>query len=113
MDSLKRVGVIVVVVVLIGVAKATVLKPGPDQQYFNKLAQLDRATSEKSFENPAALRAKVQALPIEGVTDPKLREYHDGFLELIDAVEKHDEAKVLAIGTKMEALIPDLNKRYK
>src|SRR5690242_9122698 len=94
MDGLKRVGVTLAVVVLIGIGKFTVLKPSPNQDYFNKMAALDKQVGDNKITDPSVLRGKVNALPIQGVTDPKLQEYHATILQFLDAIDQKDATKV-------------------
>ncbi len=85
----------------------------PNQRYFDQLAELSRLDGEHKSEE---LVRRLKALPISGVTDPKLQEIHQVLMDLFAMPdgELSDEAKArgLALLTRMHQLRQELNAKY-
>ena len=108
---LIRVGVaaaIAIIGVIVGIARS---KPAGDQRYFDALVAMDRSL-DRGIGSVGTLRQKVNALPIDGVTDPKLREIHQVMLEIVDAAEKDDLVRIQSVSLRYDRLVQELNAKY-
>lgn len=112
-----RVGVVLVLVLLGGIGKAMSGKSSGDSTYWRAATSFDRKLERGSVKDLPSMRAQFAALPISGVSDPKLREYHNLTLEIMDDYMKLDgsEAAFERVGKKtdrLDRLIDDLNLKY-
>ena len=111
---LIRIGIAVVVLLLGGFGGRSLFSSSsPNQRYFDQLADLSRV--ESNSKNDQLLR-QLKALPISGVTDPKLQEVHQVLLELFSTPdgELSDNAKAHALSLllRLHQLREELNAKY-
>ena len=109
-----RVGIAVVVLLLGGFGGRSLFSSSsPNQRYFDQLADMSRV--ESNANNDRLLR-QLKALPISGVTDPKLQEVHQVLLELFSMPEGElsTDAKTHALSLlmRLHQLREELNAKY-
>ena len=112
-----RIGVLVVILVIGGIFKLATAKPAGDERYFREAAALSRRIDRQLVFSPGNLKRQVEELPVSGVTDPKLREYHSCLLEIFSLHEQNlseEEAvrRFMATAAKVDRLTDELNRKY-
>lgn len=112
-----RIGLIVAVVVIGGVIKLATAKPAGDQTYWNALVRFDQNLDKQVFLSPGDMRRQLNHLPIGGVTDSRLREFHQTLLALLELSEKSlsdpsAEQRAQPLIDKLERLRLELNRDY-
>ncbi len=73
--------------------------------------------SRINSDSPTTLKAKMNKLPISGVSDKRLREFHNAFIELMTMAEKAKpndppNPKAEALYNRMTALANELDEHY-
>ncbi|MCW8129852.1 MAG: hypothetical protein KIS92_05805 [Planctomycetota bacterium] len=114
---LIRVGVVVLIVVLGGIGSALSGKSSGDLTYWKAATAYDRKVGRGVLKDLPNMRAQFAQLPISGVSDPKLREFHGLMLEVMDDYLKSDgsdadRARIEKKANRLDALITDLNRKY-
>lgn len=112
-----RLGIASVVLIVGGLASVFSGKSSGDERYWNAATAYDSRVGHGSLKGLAEMRKQFAALPISGVSDPKLREFHSMMLEIMDDFLKSDgsEADIARIekkGERLDRLIEELNRKY-
>lgn len=111
-----RLGIIGVIVVIGAIANVASGKSSGDRAYWRAATEFDKRLDK----NPAGaqeLRRQVSALPISGVTDPKLKEFHNLMLEILDLASRAETdtnaiGQLLSKQARFEKLVDELNLKY-
>lgn len=111
-----RIGIGVVVLLLGGFGgRGLFSSSSPNQRYFNEFADLTHELKHGVALNPEQVRKRVAALPISGVTDPKLKEVHEVMLNLLsvpDDLNLENLQRVKTLGDRYDQLVDELNAKY-
>ncbi len=94
-----------------GVRSAT-RAPAGDQAYFDQVATFTRSMDKQIFQSRDSFKRQIEALPISGVTDPKLRELHQLLLELLNMPENVTGQQLEYRIKRFDQLVDELNTRY-
>lgn len=104
-----------VAIAVIGLVVRYATKPAntPDRQYFERMIVLEKAWERRGDNlTRTEISRQVSALPIGGVSDPKLREYHQALLSLMALPEEGSEAQAMVLLARLEVLTKEINKKY-
>lgn len=106
-----------IILVIGGIVRLATAKPAGDERYFRAAADLSRKAERQIAFSPGNLKRQVEALPIGGVTDPKLREYHNCLMEIFTLADKNlseeeAERRFKTAETRLDQLTDELNRKY-
>jgi hypothetical protein len=114
---LIKAGIAVVVLALGGFGTHSAFSSSsPNQRYFDEFAKLSRTVGDGIAMNHEQLARKVNALPIGGVTDPKLQEVHQVLLSLLafnaDTANTESVERLKSQARRFDQLVDELNSKY-
>ena len=108
-----RIGIFVAIAILGTIISFATAKPKGDMNYWRAAVKLDHSVSNQLGLTPASLKKQLNDLPISGVTDPKLKEYHRLMMDLANSLDHATSPEVLAAkGAAIDRLVPELNEKY-
>ncbi|MBI3831468.1 MAG: hypothetical protein HY291_18255 [Planctomycetes bacterium] len=112
-----RIGVVCVIAVIAAVFNVSTSHPSGDMAYWNAATDLDKRLERGQVKGTQEIRRQVNALPISGVSDPKLHEFHSLNLEILDLVDRSEtdttaQTKLLGKTVQLDKLIDELNLKY-
>ena len=114
-DGMERIMIRIGVVLFVGligfIARSATAHPAGDQKYFNAVVDLTRTLDKGIVVSRESIRRQISELPIDGVSDPKLKEMHQVLLQLL-SVSPGDDAKAEALGNRFDQLVDELNRKY-
>ena len=112
-----RVGIVLAIVVIGVIARAASGKSSGDLRYWNAAADFSHRVDRATQMTPAQMRSEIKALPIAGVTDPKLREFHQCMVDTVESLARleNNDAELptfLKLADRMDKLTDELNIKY-
>ena len=108
-----RIGIICVIALIGGVWGMATAKPKGDQAYWTAMVRMDRITGKSVGLTAESLKKSINDLPISGVKDPKLKEFHQLMLQMITAIESpNGDAQLEAKLKRYKQLLDELNAKY-
>jgi hypothetical protein len=80
--------------------------------YFDAAVKFDNSL-DKQFASFSSMRQQASELPISGVTDPKLKEYHALVMQICDVAESGKATERMpALIARYQSLTDELNRNY-
>jgi hypothetical protein len=112
-----RLGIVGVIVVIGAVANVASGKSSGDRAYWRAATEFDKRLDKNPAGGAQELRRQINALPISGVTDPKLKEFHNLMLEILDLAARAETdtnaiGQLLSKQARFEKLVDELNLKY-
>jgi hypothetical protein len=111
------IGLIVVVGSLAAAGGWAHSRPSGDTAYFRAAVTFYNGLEKRFLTSPEQLRSELDRLPIGGVTDPKLKEFHSTLRKIFSLgaqqlSEEELERRLTALCMRIDKLVNELNARY-